>query len=172
MYIPLGHSSYKIRKKILRSEPELWGCTSFQAQLCPKMTQLNWTRILFEKAIKILPCTSWAFPWANTKKNFRAGSELWRCAFFQLQIGTQKESGLHNVQHLWRCGPHLWHCGVVVITTAQICSTKHELRFCAGSSPAPGMLKIFDGEDPWWWSRLEIRLNAFCLSTIPQKQFI
>ena len=34
------------------------------------------------------------------------------------------------------------------------------------------MLKIQDGEDLWQWSRLEIRLNAFCWSTIPQEQFI
>ena len=53
--------------------------------------------------------------------------------------------------------------GVVVITTAQLHSTKPELRFCAGSNPARG---------PGPWSRLEIRLNAIRRSTIPQKQFI
>ena len=37
--------------------------------------------------------------------------------------------------------------GVVVITTAQLHLTKPELRFCAGSSPAPGVLEIRDGED-------------------------
>ena len=50
----------------------------------------------------------------------------------------------------------LWRCGAVVITTAQLHSTKPEL----------------DGEDLWQWSRLEIRLNTFRRSTIPQKQFI
>ena len=43
---------------------------------------------------------------------------------------------------------------VVVIATAQFHSTKPELRFFAGSA------------------QLEIRLNAFFQSTIPQKQFI
>ena len=62
--------------------------------------------------------------------------------------------------------------GVVVITTAQLHSTKPELRFCAGSNPARGVSEIRDGEDLWQWSRLEIRLNAFRRSTIPQKQFI
>ena len=62
--------------------------------------------------------------------------------------------------------------GVVVITTAQLHSTKTELRFCAGSNPAHGVSEICDGEDLWQWSRLEIRLNAFRRSTIPQKQFI
>ena len=32
--------------------------------------------------------------------------------------------------------------------------------------------EIRDGEDLWQWSRLKIRLNTFCRSTIPQKQFI
>ena len=41
----------------------------------------------------------------------------------------------------------LWRCGVVVITTAQLHSTKPELRFCAGSNPARGVSKIRDGED-------------------------
>ena len=58
------------------------------------------------------------------------------------------------------------------ITTAQLHSTKPELRFCVGSNPACGVSEICDGEDLWQWSRLEIRLNAFRRSTIPQKQFI
>ena len=64
------------------------------------------------------------------------------------------------------------HRGVVVITAAQLHSTKSELRFCAGSNPARGVSEIRNGEDLWQWSRLEIRLNAFPRSTIPQKQFI
>ena len=47
--------------------------------------------------------------------------------------------------------------------------TKPELRFCAGLDPARGMSEIRDGEDLWQWSRMEIRLNAFRRSTIPQK---
>ena len=37
--------------------------------------------------------------------------------------------------------------GVVVLTTAQLHSTKPELRFCVGSNPARGISKIHDGED-------------------------
>ena len=37
--------------------------------------------------------------------------------------------------------------GVVVITTAQLHSTKPELMFCAGSNPAHGVLEIYDGDD-------------------------
>ena len=51
-------------------------------------------------------------------------------------------------------------------------STKHELRICAGSNPACSVSEIRNGEDLWQWSRLEIRLNTFRQSTIPQKQFI
>ena len=51
-------------------------------------------------------------------------------------------------------------------------STKPELRFCAGSNPAHGVSEIRDGEDLWQCSLLEIRINAFRRSTIPQKQFI
>ena len=61
---------------------------------------------------------------------------------------------------------------VVVMTTAQLYSTKPELRFCVGSNPAGGVLEIRDGEDLWQWFWLEIRLNTNRQSTIPQKQLI
>ena len=64
------------------------------------------------------------------------------------------------------CYYSLWRRGVTVITTAQLHSTKPELRFCAGSNPACSVSEIRDGEDLWQWSRLEIRLNAFRRSTI------
>ena len=60
----------------------------------------------------------------------------------------------------------------MVITTAQLYSTKPELRFRAGSNPARGVSEIHDDEDLSQWSCLEVRLNAFRWSTIPQKQFI
>ena len=41
----------------------------------------------------------------------------------------------------------LWRRGVVIITPAQLHSTNHELRFCAGLNPARGVLEIHDGED-------------------------
>ena len=41
----------------------------------------------------------------------------------------------------------MWRRGVVVITTAQLHSTKPELRFCAGSNPARAVSEIRDGED-------------------------
>ena len=66
----------------------------------------------------------------------------------------------------------MWRRGVVVFTTAQLHSAKPKLRFCASSNPARGVPEIRDGEDLWQWSQLEIRVNAFRRSTIPQQQFI
>ena len=40
-----------------------------------------------------------------------------------------------------------WRRGVVVITIAQLYSSKSELRFCTGSNPARGVSEIRDGED-------------------------
>ena len=70
------------------------------------------------------------------------------------------------------CSILLWRHSVVVITTAQLYSTKSELRFCTESNPAHGVSKIRSGEDIWQWLRPEIKLNAFRRSTIPRKQFI
>ena len=61
---------------------------------------------------------------------------------------------------------------VVVITTAQLHLIKPQFRFSAGSNPARSVSEIRDGEDLWQWSSLNVKLNAFRRSTIPQKQFI
>ena len=76
----------------------------------------------------------------------------------------------HHPAFMGNC-PKL-HRGVVVITTPQFYSTKPELKLCAGSNHARVVMEINDDEYLWQWSRLEIRLNAFRRSTIPQKQFI
>ena len=73
--------------------------------------------------------------------------------------------------HCWLCtsSRQKWYSGYHYCTTS---FNKPELRFCAGSRPARGVSEIRNGENLWQWSRLEIRLNAFRRSTIPQKQFI
>ena len=86
------------------------------------------------------------------------------CNFNYLQIFVKAK--VTEVKVWWfQCGEGY---SAVVITTAQLHSTKPKLRFCAGSNPARGVLEIHDGEDLWQWSRLEIRLNAFGRSSIPQ----
>ena len=66
----------------------------------------------------------------------------------------------------------MWPHGLVVIMTAQLHSTQPELRLCACSNHAFRVPEIRGGEDLWQWSWLEIRLNAFRRSTIPQEQLI
>ena len=44
-------------------------------------------------------------------------------------------------------GVETWHRGAVAINTAQLHSSKPELRFCAGSYPARCVSEIRDGED-------------------------
>ena len=63
-------------------------------------------------------------------------------------------------------------CSVVIINTVQLHPTKTELKFYAGSNSACSVSKIRHSEDLPQWSRLEVRLNTFRPSTIPQKQFI
>ena len=86
--------------------------------------------------------------------------EIVECLFVEINIRKKK-----YIQSPWRHG-------VVVITIAQLHSTKSELRFCAGANHIHGVSDIRDGEDLWQWSRLGIRLNAYGRSIIPQKQFI
>ena len=62
----------------------------------------------------------------------------------------------------------MWRRVTVVVTTPQLHWTKPELRFCAGSNPTRGVSEIRGGEDLWQWSLLEIKLNAFRRSTMPQ----
>ena len=61
--------------------------------------------------------------------------------FLIIKKKLEKRCSVKN-DNLWR-----WRRGVVVITTAQLHSTKPELRFCAGSNPARGVSEICDGED-------------------------
>ena len=41
----------------------------------------------------------------------------------------------------------LLYCGVVVITTAQLHSTKPEVKFCTGSNPACSVSDIHDDDE-------------------------
>ena len=44
-------------KKILRADPELWGCAIFG----PKMAHLSWTKIFWYKLLLLLSSTYWPF---------------------------------------------------------------------------------------------------------------
>ena len=49
----------------------------------------------------------------------------------------------------------------MVITTAQLHSTKPEIRLCASSNPVCGMSEICNGEDLWQWSLLEKKAESY-----------
>ena len=51
-------------KKILRADPELWGCTIFR----PKMAHLSRTKIFWYKPLLLLSSTYWPFNCAKFKK--------------------------------------------------------------------------------------------------------
>ena len=55
----------------------------------------------------------------------------------------------------------------MVIITAKLHSTKSELRLCAGSNTARGVSEIRDRESV---TMVQMRLNTFRWSTIPQEQ--
>ena len=109
-----------------------------------------------------------------TKKKLKQQNLICKiCLFlYRLRATVQTNFITDYSQNIFSKCSQLWHCGIAVITAAQLHSTKPELRFCVGSNPACGVSEIRDGEDLWQWSRLEVRLNVFCWSTIPQKQFI
>ena len=51
---------------------------------------------------------------------------------------TEGYQGISQWQNL-ECLCPIWRRGVVFVTTAQLHSTKPELRLCAGSNPVCGM---------------------------------
>ena len=53
-------------KKILRTDPELWGCTIFG----PKMAHLSWTKSFWYKPLLLLSSTYWVFSLYKTLKKF------------------------------------------------------------------------------------------------------
>ena len=149
IYLYVYTSWSLIIQKILRSEPELWGCTSFQAQLFPKMTQLNWTRILFEKAIEILPCTSWAFPELTLKKTLEQVQSYEDVPFFGCKLGPKKKVGAPQFATfvaVWTTFVALWCSGYHYCTTSfNKAWTQVLCRFKSCS---------WHAEDSRWWVSL------------------
>ena len=85
---------------------------------------------------------------------------------------------VRGVREIWRCSClekdnfiliYEFKCGLMWLS---LLHKFIQLNLNSGSNPAHGVSEIRDGEDPWQWSQLEIRLNLLRHSTIPQKQFI
>ena len=65
-------------KKILRADPELWGCAIFG----PKMAHLSWTNFFWYKPLLLLSSTYWPFPLCKTFKKFLQRIESYGDASF------------------------------------------------------------------------------------------
>ena len=79
------------------------------------------------------------FEHRNDKRGGRVGFYIKDNIFFKTRNDLTKNIVNMEVTFIKRV--------VVVTTTAQLHSTKPELRFCAGSNPAYGVSEIRDGED-------------------------
>ena len=108
-----------------------------------KVLQLN-----FSNFLQLLSKFSWVDPW-KLVTNFFA-------KFLKIMVLSPQLF----VCQLWVI---MWSRGVVVITTAQLYSTKPELRSCAGSNPARSVSEMRDGGNLWQWSRLEMRCKRLSL---------
>ena len=69
-------------KKILRADPELWGCVIFE----PRMAYLSWTFFFKYKPLILLSSTYSPFYCAKFKKILPEDPELWGCTIFGLKM--------------------------------------------------------------------------------------
>ena len=123
----------------------------------------------FKEHLLLHNTSSGCFWRADCRGSTKFPLSVWQNRKINAWLGVENACGYVFLSRKTCCVIHL--SKEMVITTAQLHSTKPELRFCAGSNPARGVSEICDCEDLWQWPRLEIRLNAFRRSTIPQKQF-
>ena len=70
-------------KKILRADPELWGCAIFG----PKMAHLSWTKFFWYKPLLLLSSTYWPFSLCKILKNSYDRSRVTRMCHFWAQNG-------------------------------------------------------------------------------------
>ena len=68
-------------KKILRADPELWGCAIFG----PRMAHLSWTNFFKCKPFSLLSSTYWHFSLCKIWKNASCGSWVMRMRNFWVQ---------------------------------------------------------------------------------------
>ena len=68
-------------KKILRADPELWGCAIFG----PKMAHLSWTKFFWYKPLLLLSSAYWPFLLSRTSKNSYSRPRVMRMHHFWAQ---------------------------------------------------------------------------------------
>ena len=76
-FIDPFHSA-KLKKKIVRANPELWGCAIF----LPKMAHLSWTKKFWYNPLLFLSSTYWSFSLCKILKIFCCGSRVMRMHHF------------------------------------------------------------------------------------------
>ena len=71
-------------QKIIRSDPELWGCVVFG----PKMAHLSRTNFFWYKPLLLLLSANWPFSLCKIFNTFllHADIELWGCTIFRPKI--------------------------------------------------------------------------------------
>ena len=70
-------------KKILRADPELWGCAIFGT----KMAHLSWIIFFWYKPLLLLSSTFWPFSLCKIQKNSYSGSTVMRMGHYWAQNG-------------------------------------------------------------------------------------
>ena len=77
---------------------------------------------------------------------YNLGTRAGKCKV-SFRVGKRKSGARVCKYKLGARAKVYWRRGVVVITTAQLHSTKLKPRLWAGSNPARGVSEIHDGED-------------------------
>ena len=82
------------------------------------------------------------------------------------QIGKHQKAVYHCLYISCDTQYHICHthkiCCVMVITTAQLHSSKPKIRFCAGLNPARSMSEIGNSDYLWHWSWLSQKHLSMC----------
>ena len=113
-------------KKILRADPELWGCAIFG----PKMAHLSWTKFFWYKPLLLLSSTYWPFSLCKIWKNSYSGSRVMRMCHFWAQNGPFAPNNffwkiiniiliyllapfiVQNFKKILPADPELWGCAI------------------------------------------------------------
>ena len=108
-------------KKILRADPELWGCAIFG----PKMAHLSWTNFFWYKPLLLLSSTYWPFSLCKILKIFTVDPQLWGCewSFCPKQFFFWKIINIiliyllapfivQNFKEIIPADPELWECAI------------------------------------------------------------
>ena len=84
-------------KKILRADPELWGCAIFG----PKMAHLSWTKFFWYKPLLLLSSTYWPFSLSKILKNCYGRSRVIRMCHFRDKMAHLSWTNFFGTNHYY-----------------------------------------------------------------------